>query len=146
MAFRREIVEEELKELDEILQELRKYRTITRETFRASLSQQWIIERGLIAAASVIFDITDHILAGEFGVYAETYEESLAALKEHAVISPELYTQIRGLGGFRNVLIHRYVRIDPEEVLDNYSKGLRVFPTFAAEVLAWMETRTGTDA
>ena len=118
-----------------------KYRGITWEAFHASLSQQWIIEGGLIAAASMVFDVADHILAGEFGMYAETYEESLAALHERGVISAELYAEIRGLGGFRNILIHRYLRIDPQEVLNNYNKGLRVFPRFAAEVLAWLDRR-----
>jgi len=140
MILRREAVEERLKELDEILQELGKYRGVTWETFRADLSQRWIVERGLIAAASVIFDIADHILAGHFGLYAETYEESLESLHDKEVISEELYRQIRGLGGFRNILIHRYLGIDPHEVLENFHKGLEVFPRFAQEVMAWLDT------
>ncbi|MDW8101161.1 MAG: hypothetical protein RML36_16940 [Anaerolineae bacterium] len=53
MILRREAIEERLKELDEILGELGKYRGMTWEEFAASLSQRWIIERGLIAAAAV---------------------------------------------------------------------------------------------
>ena len=143
MILRRETIEERLKELDEILSELGKYRDITWERFQADLSQRWIIERGLIAAASVIFDIADHILAGHFGFYAETYEESLEALRDKEVISKELYRQIRGLGGFRNILIHRYLGIDPHEVFENFSKGLGVFPGFAREVLAWLDRLEG---
>ncbi|MEW6232652.1 MAG: HepT-like ribonuclease domain-containing protein [Chloroflexota bacterium] len=139
MVLRREAIEERLKELDEILQELGKYRDITWEVFRADLSQRWIIERGLIAAASVIFDIADHILAGHFGFYAEAYEESLGSLRDREVISEGLYGRIRGLGGFRNILIHRYLGIDPHEVFENFHKSLEVFPRFAQEVLAWLD-------
>jgi uncharacterized protein YutE (UPF0331/DUF86 family) len=139
MVLRREAIEERLKELDEILQELTKYRGMTWEEFQADLGQRWIVERGLIAAASVIFDIANHILAGHFGVYAETYEENLAALRDKGVVSQELYQQIRGLGGFRNILIHRYLDIDPREVFENFGKGLAVFPGFAQEVLTWLE-------
>jgi len=116
MVLRREAVEERLKELDRILQELDKYRGMSWKAFRTDLSLRWIIERGLIAAATVIFDVIDHILAGHFGVYAESYEDSLALLRDKDVISEGLYQQIRGLGGFRNILIHRYLGIDPREV------------------------------
>jgi uncharacterized protein YutE (UPF0331/DUF86 family) len=143
MVLRREAIEQRLKELDEILQELDKYRETDRETLRRNLSQRWIVERGLIAAASIILDVADHILAGHFGAYMETYEESLQALQDKAVISAGLYSQIRGLGGFRNILVHRYLGIDPDEVFDNFQKGLVVFPAFAREILAWLDTQVG---
>jgi len=143
MAIRRIVIEERLKELDEILQELRKYQDISPEKFQADLSQQWIIERGLIAGASVIFDIADHILAGHFGLYPETYEASLQALSDRKVLSEALYRQIKGLGGFRNILIHRYLRIDPGEVLENFRKAMTVLPRFAQEVLTWLDLVEG---
>ena len=143
MVLRREVIEQRLKELDEVLQELEKYREANRETLRRNLSQRWIIERGLIAAASIILDVADHILAGHFGAYVETYEESLQALQDRAVISAELYGQIKGLGGFRNILVHRYLGIDPDEVFDNFQKGLVVFPAFAREILVWLDAQVG---
>jgi len=138
MVLRRETIDEQLKELARILQELRKYQDMPRESLQGDLSQRWIIERGQIAAASVIFDIADHILAGQFGVYADTYAASLQALRDHQVISEELYGQIRGLGGLRNILVHRYLQVDAGEVFDHYQSGLRVFPRFAQEVLTWL--------
>jgi hypothetical protein len=36
------------------------------EATREHLSQRWIIERGLIAGASIIFDVADHILIADF--------------------------------------------------------------------------------
>ncbi len=139
MVLRIEAIEERLKELGEILQELGKYRDIPWEKFQANLSQRWIIERGLIAAASVIFDIADHILAGHFGLYADTYEESLESMRDKEVLSEGLYRQIKGLGGFRNILIHRYLGIDPREVFEHFHKGLEVFPLFAQEILNWLD-------
>jgi len=139
MVLKREIIIARLKELDEILNELNKYRNVAWEIFHADLSKRWIVERGLIAAASVIFDIADHILAGHFGHYSETYEQSLEALHEKEVLPKEIYGQIKGLGGFRNILIHRYLTIDSREVFENYKKGLDVFPCFAQEILAWLE-------
>jgi len=139
MVLRPESISQRLKELDEILQELDKYRQIDQESLRKNLSQRWIVERGLIAAAAIIIDIADHILAGHFGIYAETYEESLKSLEANDVISSELYDQIRGLGGFRNILVYSYLGIDPDQVYENFQKGLLVFPLFAHEILEWLD-------
>ncbi len=141
MNLRHEAIEGRLKELDEILAELRKYQEITTEEMQESLSQRWVVERGLIAASTVLLDIADHILAGHFGVYAETYEESLTSLEAKGVISEEVYGRIKGLGGFRNILVHRYLDIDPREVQQHLEKGLDVFPRFAQEILDWLEAQ-----
>lgn len=140
MILRRQAIEERLKQLDEIVQELSAYRDTSPEAFGRDLSLRWIVERGLIGAASLIFDVTDHILAGHFGVYAETYEESLESLRDKEVLSQELYDQIKGLGGFRNILVHHYVEIDPLEVFENFQKGLVVFPRWEQEILNWLDT------
>lgn len=139
MVYEKEIIERRLKELDQILQELLKYHALSLDGYRADLSKRWIIERGLIAAASMVFDIADHILSGQFGYYGESYEGSLEALCEKNVISRELYDRMKGLGGFRNILIHSYIDIDDQEVFANFQKALKVFPRFAQEIITWMK-------
>lgn len=139
MAHERGIIERRLKELDQIMQELAKYHAISLDVYKADLSKRWIIERGLIAAASMIFDIADHILSVQFGYYAESYEGSLEALWEKDVISREIYDQMKGLGGFRNILIHGYIEIDSQEVLENLQKALNVFPRFAQEIITFIK-------
>ena len=142
MVVNVDTIAERLKYLDTVLQELNKHRTTSQAEFSASLSEQWIVERGLIAAASIVFDITDHILAGEFGVYAPSYEDSLASLNTQGVISDSLFQQLQGLGGLQNILVHRYFQIDPAEIYDNFQKGLRIFPIFAQEIVTWLEAST----
>jgi uncharacterized protein YutE (UPF0331/DUF86 family) len=138
MVLKRDTITERLKELDRVLQELRQYQRDSGDQMHSSLSQRWIIERGLIAAASLILDIASHILAGQFGDYPQTYESSLAGLVEHDVISVELYQELKGLGGFRNILVHLYQEIDPHQVWESYQKSMTVFPRFAHEILSWL--------
>lgn len=140
MVIKHSSIVERLKELDIVLQELNRHQDTTAESLDANISQRWIIERGLIAAASLILDIADHILVGHFGFYANSYEESLQGLRDKGVISPELFGQIKGLGGFRNVLVHLYQEIDPALVADSLQKGLTAFPQFAQEILLWLES------
>jgi len=139
MVLKQNVIISRLKELDSVLQELAQYQAFSEEDLQDKLSNRWIIERGLIAAASLILDIANHILSGHFGQYPETYEESLADLKTKEVISANLYQHLKGLGGFRNILVHLYQDIDPQQVWDSYKKSLSVFPKFSQEVLAWLE-------
>ncbi|MDI6751728.1 MAG: DUF86 domain-containing protein [bacterium] len=141
MVLKYDSVLNRAKELDTILCELDKYRSKTEEEIEASLSLRWIIERGLIAASEMIFDIADHILSGSFGLYPDTYEDSLKSLKENSVISEDLYEKIKGLGGFRNILIHEYIGIDASEVYKNFIAAFEVFPSFSKEIQDWLKLK-----
>ena len=72
MVLRPEAIVERLKQLDEILNELDRHRNVSWHKFSTDLSQRWIIERGLIAAASVIFDIAN-TLVRRFQLWLEDY-------------------------------------------------------------------------
>jgi len=139
MVVRRETVEERLKELDAILEELAKYRDKEAADLRSSLSLRWSIERGLIAAATVIFDVADHILSAHFGRYPDTYEDALRLLFENNVISENLFGKIQGLGGFRNILVHQYMKVDLEALTRNGRKAFKIFPMFSKEIQDWMD-------
>jgi len=98
-----------------------------------------MIERGLELASSVILDIGNHILAGVYGISVDEYEEILEKLCEKAMISAALYQELRGLGGFRNILVHGYLRLSPELVYKHFQKALSTFPKFMAEIENWLE-------
>lgn len=134
MVFQKEVIQERLKELDTVFQELAKYKEGTPQDLQRSLGLRWSIERGLIASATLVFDITNHILSSSFGVYPETYEKSIEILSEKKVISIRLYREMKGLGGLRNILVHEYTEIDPKLVWKHLQKGLRTFPEFSKEI------------
>jgi len=125
--------------LDRVMEELTKYKNKRLEDLTKSLSMRWTIERGFIAAATLIFDIADHILSAKFGIYPETYADSLKLLKDKGVISPDLYQKIKGLGGFRNILVHEYLKVDVDELYENFQRCFKVFPQFSKEVQEWLE-------
>ncbi len=139
MVLKPENIIGRLKELDVIVNELSGHKEVTVEELRSSLSKRWVIERGLIAASNIIFDISDHILSSSFHVYPETYEDSLRFLHEKNVITKDLFEKISGLGGFRNVLVHEYLDIDLNEEYRNFQKALNVFREFGKEILRFLE-------
>lgn len=141
MVFREEKVIEQLKNLEAVLRKLGERERLTLEDYRRDTDAQWIIERGLEVGSSVIFDIGNHILAGAFRIAVDEYEQILDGLRDQGVISPELHAQLRGLGGFRNILVHGYLRLNPDLVYEHYRRALRTFPWFIAEIERWLAER-----
>ena len=140
MVLKRNSITERLKRYDETLHELFLYQGTTLEEYEKSISRQWIIEHGVMRCATIIFDIADHILSGHYGAYSDSYEDSLAVLNRHDVISDDLYQSLKGLGGFRNILVHQYMIIEPAETLAHFHKAIQVFPQFAHEIQRWLDS------
>lgn len=138
MVLKREVVERRLEELDETLERLARHRDVNLDEYRNDPDRQWIVERGLMNAAALVFDMADHILSGHFGRHAETYQASLDGLHEEGVLSAALDRDLRGLGGFRNLLVHDYIELDVAEVHRHFQQAFAVFPRFAREVLEWL--------
>ena len=139
MVLRKESVIERLKKLETIIANLDQKNTSDLKQYSQDLDLQWYIERGLEVGSSIIFDIGNHILAGYFKISVEEYEHILKQLQGKKVISEELYENLSGLGGFRNILVHNYLSLDHELVFGHYQKALLIFPRFIAEVYTWLE-------
>ena len=67
----------------------------------------------------------------------------LKGLAARGVVSPALGKRLQGLGGFRNVLVHGYLGIDPEKVYAALQRSARDFTDLQAEILAWLDRRGG---
>jgi uncharacterized protein YutE (UPF0331/DUF86 family) len=139
MVFKRESVSARLRKLEEVLEKLRGKEAVSREEYRNNVDLQWTIERGLEVASSLILDIGNHILAGVFQISVDEYEQILNELKQQKIINEELYRELHGLGGFRNILVHGYLDPDHDLVYAHYRKALRVFPKFVFEIAEWLE-------
>lgn len=142
MILSSEVVRERLRLLEETAAELERQPPASGEELRQDVPRRWILERGLIAGANLLFDVTDHILAGHFQTHPETYEGALLELRARGVITEDLYRDLRGLGGLRNVLVHLYAETDPAQIARHHGKAPTTFRRFVAEVLRWLDAAT----
>jgi len=95
VVLKREVVERRLEELDATLGRLARHRDVSYEDYGNDPDLQWIVERGLLNAASLVFDIADHLLSGHCGRHSETYQASLDGLHEEHVIPRDLHADPR---------------------------------------------------
>src|SRR5512138_284851 len=118
MVVRREVLRERLAGLREALRRLDELRSRPAD----DVASEWAIERGLQVAAQSVFDIGNHVLSGAFGERPADYAAVPVALGRHGVISSDLVARLRGLAGFRNLLVHDYARVDPARVREALDK------------------------
>ena len=138
MVLRPEALRERLQKLEEIISRLEELSRVDRDALRTNFRDAWTAERGLQLGAETIFDIGNHILSAHFGVTPKDYEDIVVQLADHGVIGEPLRNRLRGLGGFRNILVHDYLRIDPDRVAEYLSKAPTDFSNFARAAREWL--------
>ena len=141
MTLRPRSIDGRLGRLHEVIRRLRRYREHGANSIRADPDLQWLVERGLQLGCEIVLDVGNHILAGAFGRTPESYEQILEALAAEGVVSASLRADMKGLGSFRNVLVHGYIELDPERVLENLDKAPEHFERYATEVHHWISLR-----
>lgn len=142
VVLRPEAVRQRLLRLEEVLSRLEELGDDRGDSFR----DEWAVQRGLQLAAEIVFDIGNHVLSGHFGVAADDYEDVLEQLARHGVIQRDLRERLRGLAGFRNILVHDYLRLDPQRVAEHLSRVPHDIGDFARQLGDWLEGLAESDS
>lgn len=142
MVFRADAVQARLLRLEEVVSELRELARLDSATLRTGLRNMWAVERGLQLGAEILFDIGNHILTSQYGSNSEGYQDIIEQLARQGILDPELHQRLRGLAGFRNILVHDYLRLDPDRVEEALGRAPQDFDDFARSIRQWLEGRT----
>jgi uncharacterized protein YutE (UPF0331/DUF86 family) len=134
MILRVEVVRQRLDHLRTVLRRLQESTAVSRTEFLESYRDQWVAERGLQLASQAVFDVGAHILTARLNVNPTDYEDVIRRLGEHGVISEALRDRLKGLGGFRNILVHGYLDLDAGRIYDFAASEVDAMIQFADEV------------
>lgn len=129
-----------LEALDSALTRLRRFSSLTPEALRADLDVQWLVEHGLRLCCQNVLDIATHLTASA-GAVAPDYRGAIDGLAQLSVLPADFAAGLRGLAGFRNVLVHGYLDVDLDIVHDVLSRRLDDFARFAVLVRKWLSSR-----
>lgn len=124
------VVIEKLKELNKYLKQLRKYEGVSKNDLAEDIDKLWTVERGLQLSIQIILDIGSHILA-EKGIMIEKYSDVFIELAKLDIIPEDFSNKIKGMAGFRNVLVHEYADVDVDVVTKVLNNSLDDFEQFA---------------
>lgn len=141
MVFRVDAIRARLHRLEQVRTDLQDLSRLDRSTLRTSRWEFLAAERSLQLGAEAVFDIGTHILVAQYGVSPEGHEDVLEQLAQQGILDEDLRVRLKGLGGFRNLLVHDYLRIDPEKVADSVSRAPRDFEDFSRAIQRWLGDR-----
>lgn len=143
MVFRKESIEERIKKLNKLFNFFKLNKGLTYEKLVDDITIGLAVERASALSAEIIIDIFSHILASDHNLFPETYEEAIELSLSKKIISNDLYKKLKGLGGYRNILIHEYLALDYKEVHKNFKKLIDAIPRFQAEIIKYMNKKQG---
>lgn len=130
----RERLSSRLDALESYLAELRAFRAVSREEFVREPAIHHLAERFLHLACECVLDIVQHVIADQGYRNAETYKDAIEVLREQGLIEPDLGERLKRWMGFRNVLVHMYMKIEHGRSYDAIQEDLGDLEQFAASM------------
>jgi uncharacterized protein YutE (UPF0331/DUF86 family) len=132
-SFDAEVVRRHILALDAAVRQHRRHAGQPLSALATDPDRRWAMERGLRLAAQNTLDIATH-LAASHGRDVPDYATAIDTLGELGILPSEFAARIRGLAGFRNVLVHAYLGVDVTRVHELLNAGLQDFEEFVRHV------------
>ncbi len=97
------------------------------------------VERYLHLAIECCLDLGNHLIADRELRRAEDYREVFLILGEAKILPRAFAKRIAPMGGFRNILVHDYLRVDPRKVYDALQERLPDSQRFARILAKYLD-------
>ena len=130
---------ESLKSLSVYVAKLEELRPASLEVWKTDLENYWAVLHGLQIAVQHVIDIGNHILSGQNLAAPTDYKETLLELGRNKVIPMPFAEKISGMAGLRNVIVHRYLGVDPEKVFNAVHNDLDDFKIFSDYIYDYLK-------
>ncbi|RCX32269.1 type VII toxin-antitoxin system HepT family RNase toxin [Thioalbus denitrificans] len=127
----KDLVAERLQRLDEYLHHLRDIEKKGKVAYLSDPLLRGAGERYLQLGLEILLDIGSHIIADRGLSKPETYADIFRLLHEAGLLPEPLNRKLQGLAGFRNILVHDYLKLDSERVFQLIRDKLPVLEELA---------------
>lgn len=127
---------ENLKSYVKILEDLK---NITLEELEKEPIKKGALERYLQLSIESCVDIAEMIISDQRLSTPQTATEAIEVLGKESILESDFAKEFSKAVGFRNILIHDYVRIDYQLVLENLKENLSDFHRFIKEILQFLK-------
>lgn len=135
------LIKSQIAQMRRSLKRIAKFSRVSLEEFSNNPDNFAIAEHHLRKSLEILFDIGRHIIAKEFSLKPEDYDDVIKILDKNKVISDGLYKRTVGFGRFRNRLVHLYWQVTEEEILEFIKRNGEVFEKFCKEIIEYTYRR-----
>jgi uncharacterized protein YutE (UPF0331/DUF86 family) len=127
---------EKLREYVKILEEIKRH---ARSQFLKDYHVYGLAERYLQLAIECLLDIGGMLIV-QYGFRKPSVKQEIIEILEEEKVLPSDFThRLAGIAGFRNILIHEYVKIDRARVYEYLQKNLPQFDLFLKHVSRYLK-------
>ncbi|HEX9733085.1 MAG TPA: DUF86 domain-containing protein [Thermoanaerobaculia bacterium] len=135
-------VELVFKKLAQIETNVRELRTLSRpEELARDVREERFVEHTLQIAIQAALDVASHVVSDNRLGEPRSNRELFEILARHGWIGEDLLATLRGVVGFRNVLVHGYGDVDLDVVRDIVENRLDDLLRFVAEIRKGLSRR-----
>jgi len=127
-----ELVLKKLAEIEGYLGDLRTRGDV--DSLRSDVKEERFIAHTLQLAIQAALDVASHIVSDERLGEPQTNRDLFTLLESNGWISAGLADRLRGMAGFRNVLVHGYASVDLAVVEDVVRHHLADLEAYAAAI------------
>ena len=135
----KEVLSRKISHLRNYLEELHKAEDITWAKYESDIKSKAFVERYLHLCIEKVIDIANHLVSYYRWREPEGYRDLFQVLSENGVIPNEELVTFQNMASFRNMLVHRYEKIDDELVFGIFRERLDDFDLFVSHVKSWIE-------
>ena len=126
-----ELLTEKTKLLAEYIGDLEEKTNVRLNELKENKILRRYIERTLHLAVEAFLDIGNHLIADLELREPQDYKDIMVVLTEAGYLPPNRLDNLKKMAQFRNVIVHDYVRIDPEILIGILRKGIDDLRLFA---------------
>ncbi|HAM50811.1 MAG TPA: DUF86 domain-containing protein [Nitrospiraceae bacterium] len=128
-----------MKRLEKALQVLQQAKRIPFEELVGNEILLSAVERNFQVAIECVLDIGNHIIAERGFESPKDHEDIIRILGEEVILPSGFADDLKGIAGFRNILVHEYTDVD-YKVLHHYLQDrLDDFRSFANYISDYLE-------
>ena len=105
---------------------LKAFRNITKEMLKKDYMLRSAIERNFHMALESVFEIGEMIISIQEFRKPEEYKDIIETLGEEGILPKRFAKKFALAAGFRNILVHRYAEVKPNELYRHLIEDLEI--------------------
>lgn len=134
------LISRKLKELEQNLLFLKQVSVeIDKENLKKDIIRYWGIERGIQICIEIVIDIANILVSTIDTERTSTYRETILRLSKLDIIPEKFAKGLSKMIGFRNILVHDYIKIDEDIILEILNNKLDDFIKYLNFINKWLE-------
>ncbi len=134
----KEMIEGKFDIIEQNIKFLQEFKEKNPEEFISNYKDVQAVKYSLLEIMEAGIDIANHIISGEGYRRAEEYGEMFRVLAEEGVIDENLASNLEDMASFRNLLVHRYGKIDNKRVLEIVKSELGDIKKFEENIMNFL--------